>query len=223
MVLAEATQFNFFFPVCLLFQWGKTCPLLFLTNGLRYSPTLSVAKIKVLCGEIKFWVASTLLVICWTHPYCMQTSWLLPLWLYLFFFFSGLLCLPSLPCSFAQHFFLWGRVYNPILFSHHSFIVLDLCSISSLSLLTCPLSPFPGVEPLLISCSVFTVISSLLPNQKTCKNLLSLPFFPSLPLFFWDVAQKWQCHRPEKGKIAFSVSDPQQDECGSVAVNQHGG
>lgn len=188
-----------------------------------YSPTLSLAKIKLLCGKIKFWVASTLLVICWTHPYCMQTSQLLPLWLYPFFFFFWFFFLPSLPCTFAQLFCLWGRVYNPILFSHRSFIVLDLCIILSPSLLTCPLSPFPKMEPLLVSCSAFTVISSLPPNQKTCKNLLSLPFFPSLPLFCWDVAQKWQCHRPEKGKIAFSVSDPQQDECGSVSVKQCGG
>ena len=118
-MLAEATMFNFFFPVCHLFEWVKTCLLSFLSKGLGYLPALSLAKTKLLCEKIKLWVASNFPVTCGAHPHCVQTSQLLPLWLYPFFSFSGLPCLPSLPWCFAQLSCPQGRVYNPILLSHH--------------------------------------------------------------------------------------------------------
>ena len=120
VVLAEAPLFNFFFPVCHLFEWVKTCLLPFLSNGLGYLPELSLAKTRFLCEEIKLWVASNFPVTCWAHPHCVQTSQLLPLWLYPFFFnYSGLPCLPSLTCTFAQLSCPQGRMYNPILLSYH--------------------------------------------------------------------------------------------------------
>lgn len=105
-----------------------------------------------------------------------------------------------------------------------SFAVLDLCTRPSPSLLICPLSSFPEMEPLLVTCSTFTAISSFPPcSQKTCKDLFSLPAFLPLPAsIFTDVALKWLCHRPEKGKTAFSMSGSQQYKHGSVGVKQHG-
>lgn len=105
-----------------------------------------------------------------------------------------------------------------------SFAVLDLCTRPSPSLLICPLSSFPEMEPLLVTCSTFTAISSFPPcSQKTCKDLFSLPAFLPLPAsIFTDVALKWLCHRPEKGKTAFSMSGSQQYKHGSVDVKQHG-
>lgn len=175
---------------------------------------------------IKLWDASNFPVACWAHHHCVQTSHLLPLWLYPFFFFLVCLAYHLFLVALLSFLALRAECVNPFCSSTTSlsFAVLDLCIIPSPSLLICPLSLFPKMEPLLVHCSAFAVISSLPPcSQKSCKDLLSLPAFLSLAApIFSDVAQKWLCHRPAKGKIAFSMSGPQQYKHGSVGVKQHG-
>lgn len=116
--------------------------------------------------------------------HCVQTSQLLPLWLYLFLFL--LVCLAYYPFLVALLRVLVFRAecITPFCSPTTSlfFSVLGLCIIPSHSLLVCSLSSCPKMGPLLLSCSAFTVISSLPPcSQKTCIYLLFLPAFLPLP------------------------------------------
>lgn len=77
------------------------------------------------------------------------------------------------------------------------------------------------MELLLVSCSAFTVTSSLPPcSQKTWKDLLSPPAL--LPLFSQMLLRNGCAIGLKGGKIAFTVSGPQQYKHGSVGVKQRG-
>lgn len=153
----------------------------------------------------------------------MQPPQLLLLCLCPFFFpphFPNLCFLPSLPHSFAQLSYPWGRVYKP---THSPTASLSLMSwiCASQLYLHCwsvpwahlrPLAAF-AVIPLCLLISMFTVLSSLPPHsQKTCKASLSLPtccflLLSSQMLFTNDCAKGLK-----RGRIAFSMSGTQQTQ-----------
>lgn len=146
------------------------------------------------------------------------SGWFFPP-LFIFFFLS------FLACGFTWFLSIRAEGITPSysLTTSLSFAVLDLCTRPSPLLPICPLSSFPEMEPLLVTCSAFTGISSFPPcSQKTCKDLFSLPAFLPLTACILDIAQRWLCHRGEKGKTEFSMSGSQQYKHGSVGVKQHG-
>lgn len=168
-----------------------------MSNGLGYLPALSLAKTKLLCEDIKLWVASNIPVTCWAHSLCADR----PLSCFLLgSVFSGLPCMPSLPCWLAQLPCPQGRVYNPTLLSHHFTLLLFWVCIShahihhwftlSAHLLRWSLCCYSALHCL--SCHL--VVRE---PAKPCS--LRFLFCTFLPLF----SQKWLCLRPAKGKREF--------------------